>query len=187
MSRPLPRFSLMAASFPDKHTIPTKALLDNIGGEVRRSLLNDVNTCAIRISAAINGSNDKIRRTPGLYFLPGKTTPRHDGRVPPPSLYLIRARDILAYLRLNYGPGKLIYDAIVAPKELVRISSSTQGIIVFDWRGRPGDFGALGHADLFRLWPNEEKPPKLEPTCASQCYWWPVGGPMRAYFWEAPQ
>jgi hypothetical protein len=102
----------------------------------------------------------------------------------PLSLYIIRVPDMKKYLEKHYGFGKLIYDANKRPTELIDLSRQTQGIIVFEWNGVFREFGASGHVDLFRLWPNGDHPPRLEPTCEEQCYWWTQGGPMKAYLWE---
>ena len=95
-----------------------------------------------------------------------------------------QVKDIKKYLEKHYGAGKLIYDALKEPKALVDLTTSTPGIIVFVWSGPYVDFGAFSHVDLFRLWPNEGKPPRLEPACAGECFWWTVGGPMAAFLWE---
>jgi hypothetical protein len=99
-------------------------------------------------------------------------------------LYIIRVLDMKRYLETNYGPGRLIYDATKQPRDLVNLSVQTQGIIVFVWSGPYSQFGAFGHVDLFRLWPNGEQPPRLEPACAGECHWWTVGGPMTAFLWK---
>ena len=57
-------------------------------------------------------------------------------------------------------------------------------ILVFVWSGPYSQFGAFGHVDLFRLWPNDKRPPRLEPACAGECHWWTIGGPMTAFLWE---
>ncbi len=182
MHRRLPRYTDLVRSYPDKHEVPTKTLLDRIGGQVRRSLNDAVNTCAIRMSVCLNAAGDKIRRMPGLYQLTGAQAA--DARAANPDIYIVRAKEMKRYLDSRYGAGKPIYDATKDPTHIVGIKVATQGIIVFDWGGRPLDFGAGGHVDLFRLWPNGDKPPRLQPACAGECFWWPVGGPMTAYLWE---
>lgn len=144
-----------------------------------------MNTCAIRMSDALNQSGDPIRRMPGLFQLAGRTERNiRTGRIASPNLYILRVGDMHRYLDRQYGEGRLIYDAMTDPKDLVNIHRNTQGIIAFVWSGRPREFGASGHVDLFRIWPNGEKPPRFEATCQSECYWWTIGGPMKAYFWE---
>ncbi|HEY0705738.1 MAG TPA: hypothetical protein VGG33_03020 [Polyangia bacterium] len=50
--RKLPRFSVLKANYPDKVALPTKALLNRIGGQVRQQFNDAINTCAIRMSCA---------------------------------------------------------------------------------------------------------------------------------------
>jgi hypothetical protein len=181
----LPTYSTLLRNYPNKRNVPTKQLLDSIGGQVRGQLDDSVNTCATRISKTLEDSGQPIRRMPGLYQLSGAKAPRklHQPQVPP-KLYVIRVMDMKRYLETNYGPGKLIYDATKQPTALTNLPTQTQGIIVFVWSGPYGDFGAFGHVDLFRLWPNGGKPPRLEPACAGECHWWTIGGPMTAFLWE---
>jgi hypothetical protein len=181
----LPKYSTLLRNYPNKTNVSTKQLLDAIGGQVRRNLDDSVNTCATRISQTLDQSGQPIRRMPGLYQLPGALPFRksHQPQLSP-KLYLIRVMDMKRYLEINYGPGKLIYDATKQPTNLTNLPSQTQGIIAFVWSGPYSQFGAFGHVDLFRLWPNGEKPPRLEPACAGECHWWTIGGPMTASLWE---
>ena len=55
MRRP-PRYSTLLANYPKAFSKPTKILLDEIGGPVRAALSDSVNTCAIRMSVALNRS-----------------------------------------------------------------------------------------------------------------------------------
>lgn len=184
MQRPLPQYRALLQAYPDKHKIAAKALLDAIGGEVRRSLSDAVNTCALRMSYCLNVAGQKIRRMPGLYELPGARSPLRSPAPARSDLYVIRAKEMKQYLDVEYGRGTLIYDAARNPKEIVNLQRQTQGVIVFDWEGRPRDFGAGGHVDLFRLWPSGDNLPRLEPACFGECFWWTIGGPMKAYLWE---
>jgi hypothetical protein len=183
--RSLPKYSVLTSNYPDKHQLPTKSLLDAIGGEVRKTLGDSVNTCAIRMSEALIRSGQPIQKTAGLYQLQGARTSPVPGR-PSAALnrYIVRVPDLKKYLEKHYGMGKLIYDADKRPTELVNLPRQTQGIIVFVWSGVFREFGASGHVDLFRLWPNGDQPPRLEAACEGQCYWWTQGGPMKAYLWE---
>jgi hypothetical protein len=78
MYRRLPNYAELVSAYPDKHRVGTKRLLDEVGGAVRRSLNDAVNTCAIRMSRCFNAVGQRIRRMPGLYQLAGK--PSMDGR-----------------------------------------------------------------------------------------------------------
>ena len=50
----LPTFRDLVAHFPGHARFPTPALLNSIGGEVRARLRDGDNTCAIRLSHALN-------------------------------------------------------------------------------------------------------------------------------------
>jgi len=183
--RTLPKYNVLTSNYPDKHQVPTKSLLDGIGGDVRKTLSNSVNTCAIRMSEALNRSGHPIQEMTGLYLLQGAKPLRVPGKLTAsPTLYIVRVPDMKRYLEKHYGVGRLIYDANKRPTEIINLPRQTQGIIVFVWNGVFREFGASGHVDMFRLWPNGDQPPRLEPACAGQCYWWTQGGPMKAYLWE---
>lgn len=184
--RALPRYGVLALNYPNKHQVTSKALLDRLGGEVRKTLSDHVNTCAVRVSDALNRSGRPIQKMSGLYQLLGATPQRLNGRLATqPSRYIIRVPDMKKYLEREYGMGKLIYDAMKRPTTLANLPHKTQGIIVFVWNGGFREFGASGHVDLFHVWPNGANPPHLQPECEGQCYWWVQGGPMQAYLWEA--
>jgi hypothetical protein len=183
--RSLPKYNVLASNYPNKHQVTTKTLLDRIGGDVRKTLTDSVNTCALRISDALNRSGQPIQRTAGLFEVQGARPQPAPGKpARPPSSYILRVPDMKKYLEKSYGVGKLIYDAMKQPANLVNLPRKTQGIVVFMWSGVFRDFGASGHVDLFHLWPNGDNPPRLQPECEGQCYWWTQGGPMKAYLWE---
>jgi hypothetical protein len=145
-----------------------------------------MNTCAIRISDMLNRSGRPIRKMAGLRQLKGaKPQGGLGSHGTQPSLYIVRVLDMKRYLEKEYGNGKLIYDAAKQPRNIVNVPRQTQGIIVFVWSGIFREFGASGHVDLFHLWPAEGQPPRLQPECEGQCYWWTQGGSMKAYLWEA--
>jgi hypothetical protein len=50
----LPSFQELLNNYPHKLDVPAKELLDQIGGQVRSMLNDSVNTCALRISYALN-------------------------------------------------------------------------------------------------------------------------------------
>jgi hypothetical protein len=73
--------------------------------------------------------------------------------------------------------------ASAKPREFASpIRGVTQGIIVFEWQGNYNEFGAMGHADLFRVLLSPGSPPTLTPGCIGSCYF--VSGPMIAQLWE---
>jgi len=82
----LPPFSVLTANYPAKSQIPTKQLLDSIGGPVREHLDDDVNTCALRMSACLNASGAPLIHVGGLYTLKGA---RHTRRIDISRLHLL--------------------------------------------------------------------------------------------------
>jgi hypothetical protein len=182
----LPPFSTLQANYPSKTAMPTKALLDAIGGQVRH-LRNDANTCAIRMSLCLNTSGAPLEHTGGLYTLAGATTSTADHRPQTSaSRFIIRVKDMKTYLDRVYGAGTLVYDARVDPKKIhLGGRKQVQGIVVFEWLGRPRDFSATGHVDLFRVIDRgETMTPQFTPACEGNCYWLEASGPMVAYLWE---
>ena len=187
MIRSLPRFSSLIARYPRKHEISAKQLFDSIGGQVRASLSDGDNTCAIRMSYALNESGTPVRTTPGVHMLKGapyiaRWAADQASPTKTADLYIFRVLDVKAYLVSRYGPGTLIYDGHRPDRFALPIRGVTQGIIVFEWRGHYGAFGAAGHVDLFRVVPSPGSPPTLAPGCFGECFF--LRGPMVAYFWE---
>jgi len=185
----LPRFSVLSANFPAKSTMDTKALLDAIGGKVRKNLDDSVNTCALRISWCLNKSGQRIERTPGIRVYEGaveKPNPARARQVPP-DLYLVSADEMRDYMTAHYGAGSLIYDATKSPASITLGGRKVvQGLIVFDWMGRTKDFGASGHVDLFYvLDQGAAASPQFVPACVGACYWQDTKKPMKAFLWEA--
>ena len=184
-----PSYRTLVSNYPNKHDTPTKQLLDQIGGEVRSSLGDAVNTCAIRVSYALNHSGAPITRLGGLYLLQG--TAANDHTLPPAKprsdLYIVRVLDMKKYLTQVYGLGKRIYDARMAADKLVGLNGPTQGIILFQWNGPFAEFGATGHVDLFQLSASNPKSAlDLIPDCEGACYWQPTVAPMEAFLWQTP-
>ena len=184
----LPSFSTLKNNYPSKADLPTRTLLDSIGGQVRK-LLDDINTCAIRMSLCLNESGAPLIHTAGLYALAGAkpTVTPGDHRPPGPApLFLLRVGDMKTYLRRVYGAGTLIYDARVDPKKIhLGGRKRVQGIVVFEWLGPPKQFGATGHVDLFSVIDRgENMTPQFTPACEGNCYWLDNAGPMVAHLWE---
>ena len=169
----LPPFSTLQTNYPSKSALPTKELLDAIGGQVRH-LRNDANTCALRMSLCLNNSEAPLEHTGGLYTLAGAkpTTSTADHRPPASTArFIIRVRDMKTYLDRVYGAGTLVYDARVDPKKIhLGGRKQVQGIVVFEWLGRPRDFSATGHVDLFRVIDRgETMTPQFTPACEGNC------------------
>ncbi len=185
----LPRFSVLVANYPAKDSFDTKALLDAIGGQVRRAFNDTVNTCAIRMSWCLNKSGQKIERRNGVPAYEGQRPPANPriAKVVPPDLFVVSAQKMKVYLDQTYGPGLLIYDARKQPGEInLGGRKAVQGIVVFDWLGSPRDFGATGHVDLFQVIDQGKgAQPQFVPACVGHCYWQAEKQPMLAYLWEA--
>lgn len=187
MIRPLPTFSTLLANYPDKHAVPTKSLLDSIGGQVRAGLGDAINTCAIRMSWTLNKSGAPICPTAGVSVLKGAPqvvaeTAHHVKPEKHSDLFIIRVLDVKTYLTKRFGPGRAIYDGR-HPRDLSKLKRGvTQGIVAFEWRGIYRDFGASGHVDLFRVTETSESPPRLVGACAGECFF--LEGPMIAHLWE---
>lgn len=124
----LPRFSVMKANYPDPVTNPTKALLDWIGGDVRSLLADNVNTCALRLSVALNASGRPIKPTAGVFTKRGVRD--RTGRS---LLYVLRASEMKTYLKKNHGHGHLIFDG--RSESGRRSPTHGVGIVVFEWLG----------------------------------------------------
>src|ERR1700690_4183516 len=69
----LPAFSSLTKNYPSKREHPTRGFLGTIGGQVRQSLRDDANTCALRMSWCLNKSGAPLVHTAGLYVLTGAT------------------------------------------------------------------------------------------------------------------
>jgi hypothetical protein len=178
-------FSALAASYPDHRKWSTKQLLDEIGGTVRSTLNDGINTCALRMSYALNHAGAPLHWVPGVHFLQGAPGRPTTGPAHSPTrsdLYVFRVQDMRSYLSRQYGQPPLIYDGRTPDKFRVQFSRTTQGIIAFIWEGRWADFNASGHVDLFQVRYVAGQPPVLTAGCVGACYFNP--GPMKAYLWE---
>jgi hypothetical protein len=185
----LPPFSKLRANYPAKSSIPAKALLDSIGGEVRASLRDNVNTCALRMSDCLNKSGAPLVHLAGLYALSGEAaaTPSIGHRPGPQKpRFIVRVRDMMTYLQRVFGPGHTVYDARTEPKAIhLNGRKHVQGIIVFEWLGPPREFGATGHVDLFSILDRgANAAPQFVPACDGECFWLTDAGPMVAHLWE---
>lgn len=185
----LPPFSKLRANYPAKSSVPAKALLDSIGGQVRASLRDDVNTCALRMSECLNKSGAPLIHIAGLYTLVGDSAAApslgHRPASPRPR-FIVRVHDMMTYLRRVYGQGHTIYDARSEPNAVhLRGRKHVQGIIVFEWLGLPREFGATGHVDLFSVVDRgPDVAPQFVPACDGECFWLTSAGPMVAHLWE---
>ena len=136
-----PPFQDLWAAFPKGEAVEVKA---QIGGRVDADWIT--NTCAIRVSRALNNAGATIS------YAKGKTISGADGK-----WHYFRVADLGAYLLANFGKPDLVIDRkagapALAPKDLLGV----KGIVKFDvriWRD------ATGH---FTLWDGA--------TCADKCY-----------------
>jgi hypothetical protein len=189
MHHELPRFFVLRECYPGKGSMDTKTLLDSIGGQVRHTFNDTVNTCAIRMSWCLIKSGQPIARLPNVSVYEGMKAPSDPRRHRQPSgdLYIVSATKMKVYLDAVYGEGQLIYDARKEPQRIhLGGRKVVQGIVMFDWLGRPKDFGATGHVDLFLVLDNGAgAKPQFVPACVGHCYWQEYKQPMVAYLWEA--
>lgn len=163
MSETLPAYRLLKSSYPHPSSKSTKDLLDEIGGQPRKEFSDTVNTCALRVSYALNGANAPIRKLANLTVYAGDNS----------KLYVVGVPAMKRYLTKTYGEPKEIYSYGKYSKEVANMNG--QGIILFEWQGRIADFGATGHVDLAEI-------SRGTPVCEGHCYF--VAGPMKAYFWS---
>jgi hypothetical protein len=184
-------FAKLAAAYPSHTAFPTPKLLNAIGGEVRASVRDGDNSCAVRMSYTLNHAGAPVERVSGdIFWRKGAphqsaSTPHHAHPTKVSDLFVVRVADVKKYLTHKYGEGTLIWDGYHPEKFKVPFTRVTQGIVIFEWRGPiagPNGFGATGHADLFRLVLSTGAPPRMTPVCVGECYW--EHGPMYAYLWE---
>jgi hypothetical protein len=182
----LPPFSVLRANYPSKSKLPTRLLLDSIGGQVA-TLRDSVNTCALRMSVCLRNSGAPLEHLGGLTWMAGKTASPGDHHAPPAPRFIIRVHDMRTYLQRVYGPGSLIYDARVDPMKIhLGGRRHVQGILVFEWLGPLRQFGATGHVDLFSVVDQgPDMKPRFVPACEGECFWLTDPGPMIAHLWEA--
>lgn len=163
MTDTLPSYRLLKGNYPHPTAKSTKDLLDEIGGQPRKEFSDTVNSCALRVSYALNGANSPVRKLGNLIVYAGG-----DGR-----RYIVGVPAMKQYLTKIYGTPKEIYSYGKYAKDLSTMNS--QGIVLFEWQGSIADFGATGHVDLAEI-------SRGIPTCEGHCYF--ISGPMKAYFWS---
>lgn len=184
--RRIPRYSTLLANYPNPRTKSTHDLLDEVGGPIREKFSDATNTCAIRMSMALNKSGVPIHSCAGVFMMKGQTPPSPPNLHPKksPSWYVVRAKEMRIYLDRVFGRGRLVYDGSKKLKPSFP-HRHTQGIIAFDWMGPWAGFQAGGHVDLLSLSTDASGGiPQNLPNCEGHCYFLPDLGPMRAYFWE---
>jgi hypothetical protein len=163
MTDALPSYRLLKGNYPHPAAKSTKDLLDAIGGQPRKEFSDTVNTCALRVSYALNGAGSPIRKLGNLTVYAGG-----DGKH-----YIVGVPAMKRYLTGIYGTPKEIYSHGKYAKDLSTMNG--QGIVLFDWQGPIAEFGATGHVDLAEI-------SRGIPTCEGHCYF--ISGPMKAYFWS---
>jgi len=129
----LPTYAALKSNFKTPAALTTPELADQLGGKVEVNIEGNLaafgNTCAIRISRALNGAG---------HLVPYSTSPRvisdKDRR-----WYIYSVSELSAYLKKTYGPP------YAPPKREMTNLSGMRGIIIF----HGGIPGATGHADLW--------------------------------------
>ena len=148
----LPPFLSLLPGYP---TDDQQSLKQSIGGKVNADWIT--NTCAIRISAALNGCGAPHLIPPpdnahGLSVISGAS-----GR-----WFAYRVTELSKYLRVVYGaPSRIVSGT---PEEMMTRLAGKSGIIQFDVSGWSD---ATGHLDL---WDGT--------ACSLKCYF--LGGPRPA-------
>jgi hypothetical protein len=131
----------------------------------------------------LNRTGAPIAHAGGLYVLRGAGMV---SRTAAAAEFIVRVKDLQAYLARNFGEGRLIYDARADPNRIhLGGRKHVQGIVVFEWLGSPHAFGASGHVDLFSVMDRgANMEPQFVPACEGTCYWLQDKGPMVARLWE---
>lgn len=142
--RPLPPFHKMWMSYPD--TTDTHAVGVLIGGGVRRNLeLSDegarwTDTCAIRMSRALNYAGDSIpKKAKYLSVVSGGDS----------FWYAYRVKELVVHLQKAHGSPSLVLSQGTNSADLAQIRGK-KGVVVFE--GARGTTG-VRHIDL---WDGEE-------------------------------
>lgn len=182
-----PTFSQLRKQFPYKHAAQSvagalvkgnKDLVQHIGGKLEKSLaaiypdLDLMNTCAVRLSYALNNSGFKISPAKGVRILAGADKFN----------YTISADEMIAYMKAKFGKPVLVWDGRKKPEKrwLGAVKLPTQGMFGYDWQGRIADFGATGHVDIGRLFDSGGE--VMIADFGTAAYF--ESGPMLVYFWE---
>jgi hypothetical protein len=132
----LPPFQKMWDNYPN--TTNTKDVIDLIFAGKRNYnwiASNVYNTCALRLSRALNYSGDPVRKEPGLNVLRGKDD----------KWYAYRVREMHEYLEKRYGPPP-ISDNSSSPSSRRAAVTGKKGIILFCIKGWAD---ATGHIDIW--------------------------------------
>ncbi len=155
-----------------------KELVKKIGGDVYKRLsaiyrnLDEMNTCAIRLSYCLNRSGGRITPMHGI-----RTYKGGDGY-----LYTISADEMIAYLREKYGQPVKIFDGSkrTANEWLGTVTPPIQGVFGYDWQGAIKLFGATGHVDIGHM-PDANVANIID--IGTGAYF--IDGPMKVFFWAA--
>jgi hypothetical protein len=144
-----PDFSMMWQAFPDHSKYPTlRSLHTFIGGILVKNI--DLpgfgaygNTCAVRMSRALNYGNfpisAKIAKSLSIRVMTGADN----------KLYIFSVRELKAYLHATIGVSP-----VVVTKGFNKAFANQRGIVVFDVTGWPDASGhvALWDGKLFPGW-----------------------------------
>jgi hypothetical protein len=156
-----------------------RALVEKIGGDLHRALsaiypdLEQMNTCAVRLSYCLNAAGAKLRPARGVRMKQGA-----DG-----GLYAFSADEMITYLKETFGKGVLVWDGTKGEgkRAVGKLKETAQGILGYDWQGRIADFGATGHVDIGQIAGGDVGQIGQIGTGA---YF--ATGAMKVFFWPAP-
>lgn len=151
MAISIPPYNLLKSNFPAVKAESVKKL---IGGNVDAPYIR--NTCAIRISRALNYSGAPLPSGTSKSFVRVSGADK--------KWYALRIRELRTYLQATYGPPSLKTHKKIPPSEW----ALAQGIIMFDVHGWTD---ATGHMDLWNGY-----------TCEYEGYW---SRSFEVYLWAS--
>jgi Type VI secretion system (T6SS), amidase effector protein 4 len=159
MSRPLPKFDLLSSNYPDE---PKDIVKQNIGGHVNADWVT--NTCAIRLSRALNYSGVAIpHKFHGLQVISGSDK----------KWYAYRMQELKKWVTFTFGAPGLVHtkgkDTPISREDF----ADHRGVMAFDIHFSD----ANGHIDL---WDGSDF---FESAYATSDYF---ARATRIVLWEAP-
>lgn len=190
----VPNFASLVEAFPYKPAALTpgrtgpipagtviatnKELVEMVGGDLQKQLaaiypdLDQMNTCAIRLSFCLNRCASKVTPMAGVRMFSGADREN----------YAIRADEMIAYLKNRYGRPVLVFDGAKSgdAKWIAPVTAPAQGIFGYDWQGRFADFGAGGHVDIGKLPSKDVR--QITQVGTAQYF---KEGPMKVFFWAS--
>ena len=136
MRKGLPSWSKLWLNYPNEANIAKVIETIFAGKKNYNWIRNNIhNTCAIRLSRALNLAGDPVNKTPGLHVLLGNDS----------KWYAYRVSEMENYLEQTYGSPRISKESM-NPKELREAVKDKAGIIIFKVKGWAD---ATGHVDLW--------------------------------------